>query len=378
MRNHGSFIREFLRHPAKTSVDLGNLFVLCRTLSYATASSLWPNFRRSMHLRFVRRFSLEEIDELAMCVEPYFSTYIPQSLNRKEMTKVQESLNPPQYAPFLKNKALFYQYCREIGIAVPKCFAVYYKDGRGWTADKRMLEGAREWEEFLASIPCETIVIKPSPGCGGRGLMVYRRKGGMFCDLRGTTFPAAKVFEYIANCGTEDCIIIQEYLYNHPDIAAMSNVDGRQCARLATFVDARGCCHVIGAYFKIIVGGKDFDNFNYGKSGNIVADIDVDTGILRAAISIETHTRRIYAVDKHPETHKPIVGVRLPHWEAACALARRAALTFLPVRTVCWDMIVGPDGPGIVEGNIWWDPGVFNIFGKMHSMVERMNGHIQG
>jgi hypothetical protein len=331
-----------------------------------------------MHLRFKRRFSREEIDELAMCVEPYFSTYIPQSLSRREMTKLQESLNPPQYAPFLKNKSMFYKYCQSIGITVPECFAIYYKDGRGWTCDKRKLESHGEWTEFLASIPAEAIVIKPSPGCGGKGLMACLRKDGMFRDLRGTTFPAAKVYEYIINCDTEDCVIVQEYLHNHPDIVAISNVDGRQCARLATFVDSKGCCQVMGAYFKIIVGGKDFDNFNYGKSGNIVADIDIDTGILRAAVSVETRIRKVYAVDKHPETHKQVIGGRLPHWQATCELARRAALAFLPVKTICWDMIIGPDGPCIVEGNIWWDPGVFNIFGTMASMMERMNSPLQG
>jgi hypothetical protein len=331
-----------------------------------------PNFRRAVHLRFARRFSRKEIGDMAMCVEPYFSTYIAQSMSRYETTKLQESVNPPQYAPLLKNKVMFYQYCRARGFAVPKCFAAYYRDGHGWTDDMRMLKGIGEWEKFLISCPGEAIVIKPSPGCGGKGVMVYWRKGSRFSDIRGKMYSAAQVFEYIANCPTEDCVIVQEYLKNHPDIAAINNVEGGQCARLATFVDSKSHCHVIGGYFKFIVGGNAFDNFNYGDTGNIVADIDVDTGILRAALSVDKQTRRIQSISKHPETQKAIVGMRLPHWEAACELARRAAIAFLPVRTVCWDMIIGSDGFYIVEGNIWWDPGVFNLFGSMRSMADCM------
>ncbi|MBN9282025.1 MAG: hypothetical protein J0H37_07220, partial [Hyphomicrobium denitrificans] len=49
-------------------------------------------------------------------------------------------------------------------------------------------------------------------------------------------------------------------------------------------------------------------------------------------------------------------GFRLPDWTLVTELALRAARTFLPLRTIGWDIALTPDGPVIVEGNRWWDP----------------------
>jgi hypothetical protein len=166
-------------------------------------------------------------------------------------------------------------------------------------------------------------------------------------------------------------MIIQEYLYNHPDIVALTNVDGRQCVRFTTFVDARGNPHILNAYLKLIAGCDVFDTFNYDTSGNVMIEMDVDTGILRSVIMVEAHTHRLYTVDQHPDIQKTLRGMRLPNWQAACSLVHRAAKAFLPVRAVGWDVIIGPDAPCVVEGNIWWDP-TPNLLGRMRSIADRM------
>jgi len=32
------------------------------------------------------------------------------------------------------------------------------------------------------------------------------------------------------------------------------------------------------------------------------------------------------------------------------------AVKFWPLRTIGWDVALTPNGPRIVEGNVWWDP----------------------
>ena len=61
-------------------------------------------------------------------------------------------------------------------------------------------------------------------------------------------------------------------------------------------------------------------------------------------------------VSAHPKTKIPFEGVRLPFWAEACHLVRQTAVKFIPIRTIGWDVALTPDGPVIVEGNIWWDP----------------------
>jgi hypothetical protein len=49
-------------------------------------------------------------------------------------------------------------------------------------------------------------------------------------------------------------------------------------------------------------------------------------------------------------------GFAIPLWAEACALVERAALAFLPLRTIGWDVAVTPRGALLIEGNVTWDP----------------------
>lgn len=373
MKKKDSLKIELMRHPVKTFLELVELFNMSRCLSNAVSEPIWPNFYRSIYLHFERQFAGKEIGDLGMCLEPFFSGNVDKYLSRREMTKLQEMVNPAQYAPFLKNKIMFYQHCLAKELPIPKLLAVYYKDGLGWTSDMRLLKNACQWKDFLLSCPSDSIVIKPSPGCGGEGLAAYRRKGGSFFDMQGKIYSAAQVFENTVGTNCEDGVVIQEYLYNHPDIASISNVDGRQCARLATFLDDNGNCRIWAAFIKFIVGDNVFDNFNGGTSGNIMAHIDINEGTICSAVTVDAQTRRLYNIERHPETQKNILGTRLPHWETTRMIACLAASAFFPIRAVCWDIIITPDGPFIVEGNIWWDPMLPNLFGISPEIRKQIN-----
>ena len=56
----------------------------------------------------------------------------------------------------------------------------------------------------------------------------------------------------------------------------------------------------------------------------------------------------------HPATGAVLAGRAAPGWEAARALALRAAEAFTPLRTAGWDVAPTDHGPVVVEGNAWW------------------------
>ena len=60
-------------------------------------------------------------------------------------------------------------------------------------------------------------------------------------------------------------------------------------------------------------------------------------------------------VQDHPTSGRPIVGFQIPCWEAACALALRAAEVFRPQGLITWDIGIGTEGPVLIEGNIGGD-----------------------
>jgi hypothetical protein len=58
----------------------------------------------------------------------------------------------------------------------------------------------------------------------------------------------------------------------------------------------------------------------------------------------------------HPKTGAPFADFQLPHWQEARKLAEHAAVLFLPLRTIGWDLALTDDGPLLLQGNAEWDP----------------------
>ena len=63
--------------------------------------------------------------------------------------------------------------------------------------------------------------------------------------------------------------------------------------------------------------------------------------------------------EKHPLTNEKIVGFKVPLFNEAVELVRKAALIVPDMAYVGWDVAIGEDKPILVEGN--WFPGVFQM-----------------
>jgi hypothetical protein len=88
----------------------------------------------------------------------------------------------------------------------------------------------------------------------------------------------------------------------------------------------------------------------------MVGEICLATGRINWMRTARPDGVGLVEVTRHPVTGAVLPGFQLPLWPEACALARRAALSFRPLLTVGWDIAFTPDGPLLIEGNAWWDP----------------------
>jgi len=101
------------------------------------------------------------------------------------------------------------------------------------------------------------------------------------------------------------------------------------------------------------VGDNVIDNFS-GHIGNLIADIDPDTGALSVPFAEAPDGNGIKFVPVHPDSGNTIAGTILPHWSLARGLIDRAAPLFLPLRTIGWDVALTADGVVLMEGNAHW------------------------
>ncbi len=167
-----------------------------------------------------------------------------------------------------------------------------------------------------------------------------------------------------------NCFVIQERLRNHSDFSHLSKSDYLQTIRVITNIDKNSNCRIICAYLKPIIGENIVDNQNYGRTGNLLAQIDLDKGVLQSAIYMSSKPHGIEKVTNHPDTDFLFSGFMIPNWNEVCALAISTARKFIPIQAIGWDIAVTPNGSFIIEGNIWWDP---PKFGDMDRILSELN-----
>ena len=88
---------------------------------------------------------------------------------------------------------------------------------------------------------------------------------------------------------------------------------------------------------------------NFWRPGNLVCEIDSETGTLRTARTKDAFGTTDH--EAHPATGAPLVGEALPMWDQMLDLARTTAPIFAPVRYQSMDIAITEVGPPLVEIN---------------------------
>ncbi len=185
-----------------------------------------------------------------------------------------------------------------------------------------------EFKEFAEKH--EEFFCKPIRGTGGKGARVIQRNS----DTLENIFAEAK----------EEGLIMEEVIRQHPEMAEF-NASTLNTIRVCTMLCADGEARVMLAVGRFGRAGNAVDNFH---SGGVTAVIDVETGVIfTEAIDItQWHT------PVHPDSKKPILGFRYPHWEKIKAAVCDAAKLSPKVKHVGWDVALTVDGNvEFVEGN---------------------------
>ena len=88
---------------------------------------------------------------------------------------------------------------------------------------------------------------------------------------------------------------------------------------------------------------------NAWRQGNLVADVDIETGIIKRVVEGAGSGHKQHAV--HPDSGHKLVGMQLPHWDALVALNQRTAELFSAIKYLTLDLAITETGPMVVEVN---------------------------
>jgi hypothetical protein len=227
------------------------------------------------------------------------------------------------------------------GAPVPETQAAYCPSGRN-CAPVKTLGSVESLARFFAQEARYPIFAKPIGGIGSYGACrIEAERDGELGLSDGTTLPVSR---FAARLDAEDGYLLQTVLLPHP--ALRSAVATVSTVRLVVIIEA-GKPQILHCIWKIPAAGNVADNF--WRSGNILADIDGETGKVRRAMrGFGPATEEL---ERHPDSGWPLLGLVLPHWPQVKALCLDCAPVFTALRYQSWDIALCPQGPVIVEVN---------------------------
>ena len=142
-------------------------------------------------------------------------------------------------------------------------------------------------------------------------------------------------------------VLVEENIRQHPDLAAVC-AGTANTTRITTFVRDDGTVAIINIAQKFGRGQVS----DQGSFGGFYTVLDEDGHALGAGYDIHGE---LY--ETHPDSGYRIADFRLPDMDKVRVFITEVALVVPQVRYVGWDIVAGPDGPVLVEGN--WGAGVF-------------------
>lgn len=275
------------------------------------------------------------------------------SLGKRGKLALQRRLNPRLWECLVEDKAVFQAFCEHNGVAVPRVYGTLRR-GSGEAGRAR---ARNDWRSILQRVPDE-FVVKPARGVYGEGIALYHRNGDGWADESGRPVSGDDMLARMLELEQYDCYLAQERVHNHPGLAELSATSSLQTVRLETVILSDGRVELFSPRLKLIGGDSPVDNYHGGQTGNVIAVVALDTGVLGPVYGPRGNgsVALPVPVERHPRTGRPLCGFRVPLWEETKRLLREVAPLFLPLRTLGWDVAITPNGPVIIEANVQADP----------------------
>jgi alpha-L-glutamate ligase-like protein len=241
--------------------------------------------------------------------------------------------NPRARFPVVDDKLRLDALCRRIGVPTPKVIGVV-----GYHSMLRRLP-----EIFAGHAD---FVIKPNRGSAGRGILVVTgRDGNRFVRHNGERLRLDQIRQHLSDIlsgmyslgGRPDRALVQQRVRLHPAFSAISH-RGIPDIRIILY---RG----EPAMAMLRLPTRASNGRANLHQGGIGTGIDLGSGITHHAV------QRNRFVECHPDTGRPVVGMRVPYWDEVLTMARRVAEA-VGLGYVGVDIVLDAEqGPMLLEAN---------------------------
>ena len=281
-------------------------------------------------------------------------------LSKRELTRLEDTINPPAHHHLVLNKLDYHIACVQRGVAAPPVLAlidVGSDTTRGSELGVPRIAAESELGDFIAAVPAGTgLVFKTFEGSYAKGMLTLRMAAGRPIGVDGTPLSPASILRHCRAHRSSKGYLVQKWL--EPDRALRPLMPGHALGTVRAVTLLVGDeVRTIYAFVKIPVGSSTSDAFDHGRTGNLLASVDVGDGRVGEAWGPSlARRRRLATYDVHPDTGIAIEGFRIPHWPDVLRVVSEGARAFPELRTLGWDVALTTEGIFLLEANHHWDP----------------------
>ena len=280
---------------------------------------------------------------------------------------LQDPLNDRTWQAVCDDKLVSYAVFEGLALPYPEVYAVYQPSGRTF-GPVPALHTPEALADFLRTemrYPFFGKPVRDSHGGGATSVVSIDRDRDLLTLAGGAE---TGVEDYVASgparwaggqrrrSSTQSGYLFQSRIVQHSLVERLSG--GRVSSlRMVVLLWPDGP-RLFRVTWKLPVGENITDHV-IGNSGNVKCYVDRETGRVEEVVrGPGPEGTEVFAlgqhgvpIEAHPDTGEPLRGVVLPDWDEAVALCLRAAAAFPGLRYQSWDLVLGEDGPLVLELN---------------------------
>jgi hypothetical protein len=254
------------------------------------------------------------------------------------------------------SKLLFHEKCVQHQLPTPAIMGCLSADRHsGEIHGVPYIQDEAHFMSLLSTYSSDSFIFKPDFGSHGRGLLRFHLADQMLCDDDGRLLEPGQLLGELST--GDETYLLQPALKPHESVRPIMPGNALGSARIIT-LNRNGEVSVEFAIIKIPTGNNVADNFADGRMGNLVASIDIASGIIgrcfgpsKALGPSETYVDLLESCVRHPDSGVLITGFEFPQWQEMICTVERAALKLDFLFTVGWDIALCEGGPTLLEAN---------------------------
>lgn len=258
------------------------------------------------------------------------------------------------YLALARDKFVFYQYCKSLGMPYPQTIGLVSKGEVSWYDGKRM--------EFS---PLESILeksfdsfCKEVNGESGKGAFCLKAENGKLFDREEEIF-----LDELRRRFGNATFIIQEKLKNHPTIDAVYD-KSLNTIKLITILNDDGTVDFFDSVMRFGAGGNFVDN---ASRGGVFVGIEEDGTLQEVGYHEPGIKKNLVVPGVHPDTGVQFGGMKIPYWNELLTTAKRFHKFFYGIPSIGWDVAITPDGFVFTETGEDWEIPVYQVtHGGLH------------